>query len=341
MLYLHLAALVLGCTSAPPATPSRPMRPAPLSEAEQALAAAMVTDYRAPALDTRFAALERAADLYVKACERDRRPSDCVWAYSLGIEQGGPTWDARETRALRVLVPLCVRDHDRDACAIFDGNENDFLPAYFEDVEADCMTGLLVACHALAHRLAPTPPTWPLNEHSCASGDWQACYSLETHATHLHEPQSTIDEWHGKTKAAARAACRRGSPYACIFSSESLRDKDMAEVERLAAPFVEQRCPRGYLSDCMGIGKDDRWLAFRCSRTGVGCEFIGDATNPVIERDALETGCQFQRVETCAELGRGYRQKRFPEPVPGRAEAIKNYVCMPEWGSRPCDRLNE
>lgn len=290
-------------------------------------------------------ALERAADLYVSACERDRRASDCVWAFSLSVDQHGRTWDERSTRSLRVLVPLCLSGHNVDACRVFEGYRTAFSPAFFEDVGAVCKAGLLVACDALAHRLAPAPEAWRLYEQSCNAGDWDACGSLEVNYRYEERPQHEIEEVHTKGKVAARAACALGQPIACLNSTQLLTGDEYTRAEHLAAPMIAQRCPRGYLMECSYLDEDDRWLALRCSQTGVDCDGVADARRdkPLLERDALETGCQFQNLDLCVQLVKGYRDRRFPEPIAGRADALAKYLCGPveDFGHGACDQVQQ
>ncbi|MBX3157648.1 MAG: hypothetical protein KF773_16875, partial [Deltaproteobacteria bacterium] len=146
----------------------------------------------------------------------------------------------------------------------------------------------------------------------------------------LTEPKRA--HWEDLARRAGERACARGFMAECSVT-------DPAGYRKL----VVERCARGHLEACTSWTGDEKLDASRperaCTITGDSCRNLARRVHGLNVRDALEHGCQFRDPTACVELAIGYREHRFEEPVPGRRQALEDFICKaPGFEVRACDQ---
>lgn len=306
-----LSACVGSGTSTVPSTNTDPV-----IQAEVILQQAQILDYTAPMTPRRQALRDRAADLFLAACEHGTSPVPCVWTISLSVDT--PSFPERDrasrarqrvVAATTILLPQCLSGK-QDACLVF-GTTSALHTDFFADPKDACVKGLGSACIAMIDKEPVTRAA--LEERACAFGVASAC------RTRMRADAGQHNLWKERTHSAEQAACSRGFISDCV-------NVDLARYRTLAS----ERCSRGHLEDCMawtGDAANDKARGTRaCAATGRGCLDLA-ARDPEHARNFLEHACQFRDPRACIELVRGYRTRRFTEPVHDRLVTLTNFIC--------------
>jgi hypothetical protein len=99
----------------------------------------------------------------------------------------------------------------------------------------------------------------------------------------------------------------------------------------------EAGCSAWILDECNTYTEDPAKQRLQetrpCDLTG-SCNTIGrrakDAGQALAARDAYERGCQYDLSDShrCYGIGTEYLDHRWPEPVPGRGQALIDWECM-------------
>jgi hypothetical protein len=220
-----------------------------------------------------------------------------------------PFADRSERRAHRVRtsVAACDAGHKPSCWKALQMAPETERPELAKRVETNCRSGDLMSCRAL-----PMSPEARYPDLPGAVGRSAPC----------EEPGPACD------LTGLRAECTAGFPRSC----SALREYERAESLTAAG------CDGWILDECTPYPAD---RAEQLRRGAKECELIGscntvgrwalDEGRLVEARDAYERTCQYTeghfRWKPCLSLGMSYLDHRFPEPVPGRGQALLDWSC--------------
>jgi hypothetical protein len=207
-------------------------------------------------------------------------------------------------------------------------------------VEANCREGDHASCLALPAAADSFGIVFPVRG---AAGRSAACSGTERMCS---EP-------------AMREECEAGFWYSCrklslllLVQAVETRKPGLEQSSRAALrrsdELASALCTERIANGCMPI--DDAPVDVQLAAKQTWCE-LGRRCSPLADeylargntlgaRDAAERGCQFF-LDRCAELGVMYLDGALPEPVPGRGQALVNWVCasLPAGNAyKPCVR---
>lgn len=229
-------------------------------------------------------------------------------------------WDRHVTAAL--YLDRCNHG-DRRACLI----HAQVLPLddkgeSYRRVEANCRAGDQMSCRAL-----------PLDERRPRFPDAPGAISRRPNC----QQYSSKDPCDA---VGIREECLAGFPKAC--ESIVFAHPRPGDFEKLFQSWPEQEvlgCAAGIEAECamsVGFQKDEEELAtlkFMCDLRPDDCDQLAMRYERLKDRphqrEMLEVACEYgQRPwRSCIELGEGYLNHRFEEPVPGRGQALIDWGC--------------
>lgn len=194
-----------------------------------------------------------------------------------------------------------------------------------------------------------------LVERNCRAGDLMSCRALPAEHHKLvfaDAPGEVGRSWRCSQFnqvpacdllgiASMRSECAAGFVASCWnleFAQPPLPDR--VEIGARIAGLAQEGCEQGLVDDCRALVRhatgDLEVLASErlCALVGEHCPQLATARvergEPVRARDALERGCQHPSKATlmvCLELGQGYLDAAYPEPVAGRGQALVDWAC--------------
>lgn len=215
------------------------------------------------------------------------------------------------SKAIALFYSACIAD-DHYSCRVeaelLDGDPSEV----FRTVASECKRGDTLSCRAL-----------PLNDKIWLFPDLPGRWGRNPKCTYGYKKECDM--------AALRIECDTGFPYSCIALT-SLAAPDRA-IDSQTNRFAAEGCEQGAMNECGYILPAKITAAKRACVALFQCVPLGDlyaaAEQHELERDARERWCQFstEGLGGCLELAEDYVQKKFPEPVPGRAKALLNYAC--------------
>jgi hypothetical protein len=225
------------------------------------------------------------------------------------------------TATARLFGDAC-RAGDKHACIV----EAQLRPLdargqSYQVVAAACRAGDVMSCRAL-----------PLDDDTPRFADLPGAMSRRAECQKFDLPAPCSAD-------ALRAECTAGYPAACAElgaqSSPSAADDELfARFPQLSksgclagiASECEKATQRGSTSEQLDIAQRLCDLRRdRCGMLAIAYRLTNDAAH---EREALERSCEYgERWFDCIELGGGYLDSRFEEPVAGRGQALVDWAC--------------
>jgi hypothetical protein len=192
-------------------------------------------------------------------------------------------------------------------------------------VRANCVAGDIMSCRAIPRGEAPEPetPGW--------AGRGPLC-EKESPEADPEEKLCGVDD--------LRRECLAGFPLSCWFAGgappELLSDREA--LAKRAGPLARAGCQARIDDECANIYNKytdaetlliaERMCPLAVHWCGVLSKHYRDKGELVRARDLAEQRCQYGRDRSvCRELGADYANRIFPEPVPGRGEALLTWAC--------------
>lgn len=192
----------------------------------------------------------------------------------------------------------------------------------FHSVEANCVEGDQSSCQALP--LDESVPRFPK-----AAGSMSR--RVECQKPTLAAPCDV---------AALHAECAAGFPVACDELQHAEPEQPMSAAEMTSWPRLSfHGCQDGVASDCLnayqyGTASDQLDVAQRaCELRPEECYRLAGIQADHKEtgaRDSFERSCQYggaDGLRICLALGASYLDGTYQEPVPGRGQALIDWVC--------------
>lgn len=339
---------------------------ATMTEAVQLVSEGQELDYRAPQQSIRSARKDVATRKLVEAC-LDGTPAGCwrVWGREASGRYGGSIHAAAMQAGRNCLAGdklTCIAlggnladgmldVHEHDAALVMDACGNgelrgcsrsetarrcmlaDRASDECDDVVKDasiqsaailvrrlCARGLGAACRVLGRHGqlvgVSDAEREAFSRRACELRDPEGC-TLAIEVARARNEMGEVGYLETQRSAHRRVACHNGEPEACIRSDDSLAE---STASRACQSGLLMACPHGHAAAD---------LELICSSIGFECDELSKERSPfsIGSRNALEHGCQFGRQDLCVELIHGYREKRWPEPVAGRADGLLRWVC--------------
>jgi hypothetical protein len=192
----------------------------------------------------------------------------------------------------------------------------------FRTVEANCLAGDNMSCRALppdelgprfpkapgamSRRrrcqgvYSPTPCDPVVLRDECLAGFAVGCLELMFTPPHPADYDALFDSWTPKS----RIGCAAGVETECELAVTDPDNNDVKATAQLLCDLRRERCDR-----LAGLYRE-----------------LKDYPN---ERDTLEIACEYGKNAwtSCIELGAGYLQHHFEEPVAGRGQALIDWAC--------------
>lgn len=160
----------------------------------------------------------------------------------------------------------------------------------------------------------------------CLRGDRGACL------------RATPSNWNDKDLVARiEASCRVGDDLSCRYIAW-LHDKELelseTELHRGCAAGVYGECDR--LNNSASVSERRYAAEASCTRgrDNLQCVFVAESylqdepRNPLRARYFLELACQSLDIDTCDRLAIAYQKGQLAEPVPGRGNELRRFVCQ-------------
>lgn len=192
------------------------------------------------------------------------------------------------------------------------------------------------------------PETVTFVAQNCRAGDKLSCRALPSdHGSTLRFPElpgalgrsgACEDGGDDCDIAALEKECEAAFVRSCdqarlLSRDENARDQLLARVVELGT----QGCDAGLFDDCVAIaGKVGPEQQFevdrqRCRLERRECRFLAQLMEKQGRssdaRDELERSCQYGGPVSCLSLGVAYLDHKYPEPVPGRGQALIDHDC--------------
>ena len=222
----------------------------------------------------------------------------------------------RREHRVRASVIACEAGHKPSCWKAMQMAPVGQRPGLAKQVEANCRAGDVLSCRAL-----PSSPQARFPDLPGAAGRSEACENRD----------AACD------RAAVRTECAAGFPTSCqalALLEPAERDSMalLARVEHLTAAG----CDAWILAECAMSANDPTEQIRRAKKP---CQLIGacntvgmwarEAGNKIETRDAYERSCQYDESDEkrCLGLGAAYLDHELPEPVPGRGQALLDWVC--------------
>ncbi|HSR97905.1 MAG TPA: hypothetical protein VLM79_12685 [Kofleriaceae bacterium] len=300
-------------------------------------------DYRAPREAVRRAAQDRAVTLLQRACKLGDARS--CWR-ALELPNHGHTADSHALAV--VLGKKCLAGQMRSCWAL---RPSQFRSSALDDdgaaaeTDALCAKGLAAACYGASQRMASAPAErrrWL--QKGCDLGDAWSCEKAVDLDQSAGKPEAEVAALTRRTVERATVECGQGFAASCLYLAKFHRgDKKRVEVT------AKEGCAAGMYADCDVLTRNDvdptlRAYAMeeRCTLQGYDCSSLADTrTDPTGIRDAYEHGCQLGDRDRCLELVKRYRANTLPEPVPGRARDLADYLCAKRDVPEACSLAKE
>lgn len=244
----------------------------------------------------------------------------------------------------------------------FRGPPRDLAPVIAAYLDA-CRAGDGVSCRramALANQAGDGAGLRALIER-CRGGELDSCRALPADAAIADD--HALPGWAGRSATCKQTGCdvelRRECTAGFAASCFRLAGHDAPDDDALfarARELARAGCRADLGPACQLLGElretdDDDLLrhGYACRLRGVDCTAYGlDLHNePTAARDVFERACQYSAVDqvnACRVLVESYADHRIPEPMPGRARAVHDWVCArpnpwPELCARPVGPL--
>lgn len=313
--------------------------PALVAAAEREIEVNRALDYRAPRLNLRRQAQDRAVALLFEACKLGDVRS-CWWAVELPDHATLPDAHAMAT----VLAKSCLRGEAKSCHALSSDSFRESALSSDQNAEqtfAMCEQGLAAACYAAGHRIndhRSTRRSWM--KKGCELGDSQSCAEVAKLDAEAGKPAVDIEASLRVAAERAEDECGRGITSSCFYLVRE--KKESPQRLELAA---RAGCEEGILGDCSAlllvepIAPANAAFAARqqCTLQGKGCGMLASvASGPEEIRDAFEHGCQLQDYADCMQLVKRYRAHELEEPVPGRSADLASYLCTSAGMAEAC-----
>ncbi|MDB4957200.1 MAG: hypothetical protein JWO36_4769, partial [Myxococcales bacterium] len=182
---------------------------------------------------------------------------------------------------------------------------------------------------------------------NCLAGDKPSCRALPSYESNLTFAAPGAA---GRSEACRTAApecdhatlqreCAEGFGASC-HAWRFLGPPDLDALEARELPIVVEGCRDGLIDECKALevtkaGDATRIIAYEqvCKLTHDQCAMVAHAYQragaSARARDMLERTCQYvaDELAACLELADGYRTGKYPEPVPGRGTALRDWAC--------------
>jgi hypothetical protein len=263
-------------------------------------------------------------------------PRDAAGLAQRADEQLGATLPPDYARPMRGAPPdfgPAIAAY-RDACRAGDGRSCRRVVSLEQRIHDDRGAGL----RALADR--------------CRAGDLESCRAIPEKAPMAED--RTLAGWAGRTQACRDAGCetelRRECAGGFAASCQVLSERDVPDDDALHArtrELARAGCRADVAPECellRSIREDaeDHLLAdgHRCRWLGRDCAIYamwlrGD---PVAARETFERDCQYSTdpLVACTVLLEVYAQGRISEPIPGRVQAVRAWLCAGDRSAQPC-----
>jgi len=261
------------------------------------------------------------------------------------VRNEAPVVDAASLakRADALFTASVALDYERP----FRGKPLDLAPVIAAYLEA-CRAGDGRSCRRAA-ALAPQEEEGGAGLRAlvelCRSGQLESCRSIP--ATGAIAEDHALRGWAGRAQACKdrgcddelRRECSDGFALSCYVLGlhDDVADDD-ALFERARA-LVRAGCRADIGPDCELLGllretDDDGVLydGYSCRLRGVRCVNYGldVRDDPIAGRDVFERYCQYSQTDqlnACRVLVEVYADRHLPEPVPGRARAVRDWLC--------------
>lgn len=281
----------------------------------------------------------RAAALHDWLCRRGHQPCVPLARFEETIVSTAPRADARH------LVEVADR-------ALAESEALDYRrPLVVPEFTVEPIRALyLDACRAGDHRACRVEVTLEtassrqashavtdVTRH-CRQGDRVSCRILPGDQTTRDDLPGSWGRWVGCAKrdggcdvTALRRECEEGFPESCGKMRLFVKaDEDSALWERQVRLHIAG-CLSGVVSECADAGRESRVTAIyreSCRLQSRGCDEVGLSRGR--ERDVAERACQIGSIwntKPCKTLVEAYERHDYPEPVPGRAKALREWMC--------------
>jgi hypothetical protein len=195
-------------------------------------------------------------------------------------------------------------------------------------VRANCVAGDIMSCRAIPRGEATDPetPGW--------AGRGTLCDKDSPYA----QPENKrcgIDD--------LRRECLAGFPFSCWQMGHGPPDMipDREALANRVAPLSRAGCQARIGNECNNMSNEytdaerllvaERMCPLVVSWCAVLSKHYRNRGELVRARDLAEQHCQYGRdISACRRLGADYADRTFPEPVPGRGEALLNWGCASE-----------
>lgn len=271
--------------------------------------------------------------MWVAACGGGRSP-----APRLANEVAQPDPSALARRADEALAATLKPDYQRPLVKK-------------PDVLAPVRARYLDACEAgdrrscwLADAIRRSDRAAAMVRRNCLAGDQMSCRALPWNSD--LRPSKQFRGWAGRWSRCYRPECQEDLRQECAegFAASCWRISNPSDDERArAASLAREGCREGILEECRGLfqlpGRDRpsselEFAAGQFCRLTAICERAVSLYEhePIKQRDALERTCQYgpkvDNIIACDTLADGYRDRLYPEPVPGRGRALAEWRCL-------------
>jgi hypothetical protein len=247
-------------------------------------------------------------------------------AQSLPLDFGRPfSDDSPERSATGALFLEACRAGDNPSCWIardLGGIDTSYHAR--TTVRANCLAGDLMSCRALKsdEDLSPEVPGWAGRTRICAQGSPDASPA---------EQRCGI--------ADLRRECLAGLPLSCwsLISTTAKQLPDRESVTAQLARLTHDGCQARIDRECDLVREPtaaerlriaERLCPLVVSSCAVLSKHYRDRGELARARDLAEQSCQYGHdTRRCRLLGKDYVDGVFPEPVPGRGEALLTWAC--------------
>lgn len=239
-----------------------------------------------------------------------------------------------------LLAASAAIDYERP----FRGKPRDLAPVIAAYLDA-CRAGDGRSCRRavdLEHQAGEDngPALHALVEH-CRAGQLDTCRALLAGAAIADD--HALAGWAGRSETCKergcddelRRECKAGFAASCfVLVGHGVPDDDA--VFARAGELAVAGCRADIGPECQLLGQADEDKLLRhghsCQLRGVDCTTYGLdlRADPVAARDVFERACQYDQahqVDACKVLVEVYQENLVPEPMPGRARAVRDWVC--------------
>lgn len=172
---------------------------------------------------------------------------------------------------------------------------------------------------------------------ACEAGDPRSCWMVREVGDNVTQRENLLQR--------VAENCRRGDAMSC--RSLDARWQRSQHASPLSADHLREGCSNGLMSDCEGLqlsptaSVDDlaHIVRQRCITALYCLPYVDPTTSePVWVPDVLERGCQYANWNgECEKLVELYDAHELEEPVRGRANQLREWVCrQPRADKRSC-----